>query len=1561
MTNIASQNHRADVLIVTVTKVEAQAVMAAFKISTSAASVAISLDDRTYRDLGMIAGSRVFMAMSEMGTGGVGGSQETIRKAIATLLPSAVIMVGIAFGVDKKKQAIGDILVSNQILPYELQRVGESTNHSRADKAHASPHLISWLRQAELDWEDANGKVRFGLVLSGEKLIDNITFKDTLVRDAGEAIGGEMEGAGLYSVCSNEKKDWILVKAICDWADGNKGKNKDKNQKKAAENAAAFVLHALQTIPLKRVTSPTNADCQVEFLIGRLDESTEKSERVVTELKAVGSEAHDNTAAIVDRLVQAEAKLQFASTSLPFHAGLVDDEIQKELRILRCARFFDEFSRTESAITLGDKVESGNFAGGSNGARSCALAWCARVLGSGGDQARSDRFLITAKSLGNSEEVVIATAFAIAAKGVVDDAMGMLAKLSSAIARSAAFFIQRVHGDAETAIKWLADAGLTQDDLDPDGKSLYLKLLLECKRWDDAFACTSKIAESDFQAAPALLWCSAMAFLVRTTAEEYRASVLQCIPFDAVEFPLASDGKSLVLRRKAGELFVRCANIVRDFSCADTASLLEDYALWLRLRDSSQHSIAIEDLRASMHDPVHVVRRVPLAVQFGLALDVDAVGRQINQETALTGGTSPTAALARFALVFRMTDHNAMAEYIDRYRSQLYQHLAKAGIQAIEVEALARAGLQQLAESKLNEMIADGLTGGLLQRLQAIVNSVSGQDQTQQLKAAFAISNDLKDLDLLVALLRENNDWQQLSIFTATLFARTRSISDAELLALALRHTRHFRDLGVLLRQIPELLDQSDQLQAHWCETLYREGALTSASTELKKLQAKRDHPGDRHFAAELAVTSGDWEDLLRIVEEEWTHREHRSAEELIRAANAAQLEGSRRTKDLMRAAAEKGSNDPQILFGAYSVATHANLEDGTTVSTWLQAAAKLSDEDGPMRKMSLRDLLDMKPDWDRLLRETMEKVVEGVFPLCGAANLLNESLVSMMLAPTLANSNESDPRRRRIIPCYSGGRQTGILSGNVIAIEATVLLTLAHLGMLNQLEGAFQQVIVPHATLRWLYNEKQKARYHQPSQISKAQEIKRLLANGILMPFNATVPHDVDLASDIGDDLAAFIAEARIIDNGGNGVNKKFIIVSPPIYRVTSLMEEEADVSAYSAHLCSCMAILAKLEEKGQLTVAEAERASTYLRMHEKDWPNQPVLSDSAVLYLDNTSVSYLHHTKLLGKLKSAGLKAYISKSEIDQADAFINYEAHSSIVLEIIEEIRIFLVKGMSAGQILLAPMPVDEFANETGGESNRSDIGYHPTMTVFYPGRDVDSIIVDDRALNRNLFLDMGDGKNIPISTTLDLLNTFVAREIISITQLFEAKTRLRRTGYVFIPLTVEELQSHLTNAKVKEEALFENAELRAIRENLLQIRMSNFLQFPQEVLWFHQMMKTFIETLKAQWFPKMNEAVARARSKWLLGFLDSRGWAHAMKGGNGLGMVEIGFGSNVSILVMAALGMTKVVRDAYSDWLESALLMPLRNESPDLWLKIMEQLKEHISNLSTADDLMENNNE
>ncbi|WP_153009707.1 phosphorylase family protein [Mastigocoleus testarum] len=246
----------ADVLIVTVTKVESRAVMQVFEGSTGHEANPQPINNRIYFNLGTVNGARVVLTQSEMGTSGLGASLLTVHSGIDALSPAAVIMVGIAFGINEDKQSIGDILVTEQLRPYELQRLGNSGEDNqlniilRGDKPHASPWLINHFKSTDLFWNGAD--VHFGVMLTGEKLVDNVDFRERLHDFESEAIGGEMEGAGLYVACQEKKVDWILVKGICDWADGNKAEDKEIRQQKAAQNSAEFVLESLKFAPITK-------------------------------------------------------------------------------------------------------------------------------------------------------------------------------------------------------------------------------------------------------------------------------------------------------------------------------------------------------------------------------------------------------------------------------------------------------------------------------------------------------------------------------------------------------------------------------------------------------------------------------------------------------------------------------------------------------------------------------------------------------------------------------------------------------------------------------------------------------------------------------------------------------------------------------------------------------------------------------------------------------------------------------------------------------------------------------------------------------------------------------------------------------------------------------------------------------------------------------------------------------------------------------------------------------------------------------------------------------------
>lgn len=215
---------------------------------------------RTYYDLGFAGGVRVAMVRSQMGSGSPGGTATTTLQAIRDIQPRYIIAVGIVFGVDPDKQKIGQVLYSRQLQCYDLQKVATNEKTGavevvpRGDKVTANVGFLDRVDDAAYCWPEGQeeGKPRAVLLLSGDKLVDNVGFKDQLLLLSPEAEGGEMEGSGVYTAASEYGKPWMLIKAICDYADGKKREKKEERQALAAGKAARFAFYLIERGGLAR-------------------------------------------------------------------------------------------------------------------------------------------------------------------------------------------------------------------------------------------------------------------------------------------------------------------------------------------------------------------------------------------------------------------------------------------------------------------------------------------------------------------------------------------------------------------------------------------------------------------------------------------------------------------------------------------------------------------------------------------------------------------------------------------------------------------------------------------------------------------------------------------------------------------------------------------------------------------------------------------------------------------------------------------------------------------------------------------------------------------------------------------------------------------------------------------------------------------------------------------------------------------------------------------------------------------------------------------------------------
>lgn len=245
-----------DALLITAAEPERDAVLRRMT-GTAGRSAILSapVGDLVYY-VGQLGACLVALTMSRTGATMRDGSTLAVNEAIGECSPRAVIAVGMCWGMMARQLRIGDVLVSTQIVPFDVARRQDEGDIYRGPKPESGGLLLSRFRNV-IGWsfERPDGyhcQRKYGPVLSGESLFDGIKSKRQLHGEFPDAIGGEMEGTGIYGATAKNRGEWIIVKAVCDWGDGTKHKRHQDLASAVSASLVARVLssrHALADLP----------------------------------------------------------------------------------------------------------------------------------------------------------------------------------------------------------------------------------------------------------------------------------------------------------------------------------------------------------------------------------------------------------------------------------------------------------------------------------------------------------------------------------------------------------------------------------------------------------------------------------------------------------------------------------------------------------------------------------------------------------------------------------------------------------------------------------------------------------------------------------------------------------------------------------------------------------------------------------------------------------------------------------------------------------------------------------------------------------------------------------------------------------------------------------------------------------------------------------------------------------------------------------------------------------------------------------------------------------------
>lgn len=1045
----------------------------------------------------------------------------------------------------------------------------------------------------------------------------------------------------------------------------------------------------------------------------------------------------------------------------------VDEKLNEELEFLCKSRYYVDKNASDTALTLATKITEGEFRGGSEDVKSRALAWCSRIL-TISELTKAEVYYRLAKRLGSNLEVCIAEAFINSQKGQKQIALSLLAALDTSLSRSAALIIVSRHDGLQGAVDWITSTGITMADLCSEGKYHLISIFIQLSNWNSVNQCLKKVSEDDLQQTPVLNQLVAISNLINAVPIENRSYVINQVPFNANSFRLAADAEGIKARRVAHTYFLIAMEKAQHYNCLHSATLFEEFAIWLDLKDPERFEQGKLRLESKLRNPKTSLRFVYLGLQFGIKIDQDAVELEIDRQIALNGGITYDTAIARFALAFAKGNALDSANYITKHRENLAKYIDKKHMLFLQIEMFSEAGMMEKANECLELLKNEGLSASDEGHLLRIIADIDGLNPLELLKGQFNKSDSLVDLHALVEQLESQGEFYELIYYSEIMFSRTKALRDAEIYANALYKSEKYNTLLKFLDSNSVFFAQSPLLHQLYCWCLYIQGKFLEARSILIEIGEGDDSQNYRALRVNISIGLGDWDSLNSFVANELQKKEKRSAQELLAAAHLALQLGSPVAKELIVSAVSKNDDDANILSNAYLLSSSAGWEDDEGVSDWINKAASISGEDGPIRQMSLQDLLTMKPDWDRRETETLLQYNRGDFPMFLAAESLNKSLIETMLLPAFANLYEGDPRRRIGLPAFSGNRRESIhIVGSTLAIDATALITLGFLGILGNVMDAFNLIYLPHSTMHWLFEEKQKSSFHQPSRIEKASLIQHLYAKGVLEKVTQSTAPKSDLSDQIGDDLAILITEARMS-------NTPSLVIRPyPVHRISSLMQEEADLSEFSDILSSCLSIVDTLKRYGHITSDEYAKAQSYLRFQEKPWPKQPDVEVGATLFLDDLAVYYFLHLGLLEQIKSAGFRLIVTSRELMEANNLISYNNLTENIENVIESIRTTVSSRIELGIVNFGERHVVEY--------ERPSLNVYPAEDFFLLAKYCNYLLVDDRFINQHANIAESEISN-PTITTLDIIDWLEGTSLISSEQYFEYKTKLRRSGFL-----------------------------------------------------------------------------------------------------------------------------------------------------------------------------------
>lgn len=187
--------------------------------------------------------------------------------AIRRWQPRYILLVGIAGGYAKQGVRLGDVLISEQIADYELQKKTRAGDQIRWSVHRVDPQLLGATQNIlDQSWMDrlsvkrprrGRPQIRFGPICTGDKVIAANGLAEQHMDVWKKLIGVEMESGGVASAAFQAvtRPGFFMIRGVSDLADSQKDSPTVQRWRAyACDVAASFTIGLLQQGPVPQVS-----------------------------------------------------------------------------------------------------------------------------------------------------------------------------------------------------------------------------------------------------------------------------------------------------------------------------------------------------------------------------------------------------------------------------------------------------------------------------------------------------------------------------------------------------------------------------------------------------------------------------------------------------------------------------------------------------------------------------------------------------------------------------------------------------------------------------------------------------------------------------------------------------------------------------------------------------------------------------------------------------------------------------------------------------------------------------------------------------------------------------------------------------------------------------------------------------------------------------------------------------------------------------------------------------------------------------------------------------------